>query len=40
MSLAHGWATGPTSALTLYVLGAAPAAPGARPGTSSRTPRT
>lgn len=28
MSLAHGWSTGPTSALTLYVLGVAPAISG------------
>lgn len=28
MSLAHGWSTGPTSALTLYVLGVAPALSG------------
>ena len=28
MSLAHGWSTGPTSALTLYVLGVSPALSG------------
>jgi alpha-L-rhamnosidase len=27
-SLAHGWSTGPTSALTAYVLGVTPASPG------------
>jgi hypothetical protein len=40
MSLAHGWSTGPTSALTFDVLGTAPE-PGDRRSTgSSRTPAT
>ena len=40
-SLSHGWATGPTAALTEYVLGlAAGLARAARPGASSRTRRT
>ena len=39
-SMSHGWATGPTSALTEYVLGVRRARPAARPGASSRIPRT
>ena len=37
-SLAHGWASTPTSALTSYVLGARPEAPGTPPGSSSPSP--
>ena len=39
-SLAHGWSTGPTGALTTDVLGISPTAPSGTPTRSCRTPAT